>query len=170
MGELLHEDMNLAQAVDAFDEFLTEHAAGLVHLRSARSAGGPDSQALLVGTPESVNPVWAWISAQASELGIDPRSLATDPTRQSRPSWARHLAPVDPHPPAQTWAVVDGFISYLAEVITAAVPGAHWRVGEHRMESYPPLNYPVIAAADYQNFLPGSRSTAPTSPPAAATR
>ena len=61
---------------------------------------------------------------------------------------------MDPHPPTQTLALIDGFTSHLAQVITTAVPAAHWRVGEHRLESYPMLNYPVLTAAGRQIFLP----------------
>ena len=60
---------------------------------------------------------------------------------------------VDPHPPTQTLALVDGFTTYLTELITIAVPEALWRIGEHRLEHYPMLNYPVLAAA-HQLFLP----------------
>jgi hypothetical protein len=62
---------------------------------------------------------------------------------------------VDPHPPAQALALVDRFVSYLAQIITAAVPGARWRVGEHRLDSYPMRNYPVLTAGGHQVFLPG---------------
>jgi hypothetical protein len=62
---------------------------------------------------------------------------------------------VDPHPPAATLALVDGFTTHLAQVISTAVPDTQWRVGEHRLEDYPMLNYPVLATADHQIFLPG---------------
>jgi hypothetical protein len=61
---------------------------------------------------------------------------------------------VDPHPPAQTLALVDGFTSYLARIITTAVPEAQWLVGEHRIGNYPMLNYPVLATDHHQVFLP----------------
>lgn len=60
---------------------------------------------------------------------------------------------VDPHPRAQ--ALVDGFTTYLAQIITAAVLGVHWRVGVHRTDDYPMRNYLVLAAGGHQVFLPG---------------
>jgi hypothetical protein len=64
------------------------------------------------------------------------------------------VVPVDPHPPARTLALVDGFTSYLAQIATAAVPAARWRVGEHRIADYPLLNYPALIADSHQIFLP----------------
>jgi hypothetical protein len=154
MTELLYEDMIPAQAADALDEFLAERPAALERLRSTLASHGLRPDGLLEGTPESVAPAWEWISAQAAELGVDPRSLTEDPTRPTWPSWARHGMLVDPHPPAQTLALADGFTSYLAQVITTAVPKAQWLVGEHRIGNYPMLNYPVLATDHHQVFLP----------------
>lgn len=154
MRELLYEDMTPAQAADALDAFIIERAPALEQLCSTMAAHGLDPHALLKATPESVGPVWEWITSQAGRLGVDPRSLAEDPTRPSWPSWARNARLVDPHPPAQTLALIDGFTSHLAQVITTAVPAAHWSVGEHRLETYPMLNYPVLTAAGHQIFLP----------------
>lgn len=155
MGELLYEDMIPAQAADALDEFIAERGPALEQLRSTMAARGLAPDVLLDGTPESVGPVWEWITGRVAELGVDPRSLDQDTTRPGWPSWARHGMLVDPHPPAQTLALVDGFTSYLTEVITAAVPDVRWLVGEHRLENYPMLNYPMLAADHHQIFLPG---------------
>ncbi|MHC5560845.1 hypothetical protein [Kocuria sp. U4B] len=155
MAEPLYEDMSQAQAADALDEFLAERSPALEHLRTAGAAHGLDPDVLLEDTPESVGPVWEWISTRAAELGVDPRPLDQDPTRSSWPSWARHGMLVDPHPPAQTLALVDGFTSYLARIITTAIPVAKWRIGEHRLGNYPMLNYPVLTAAGHHVFLPG---------------
>jgi hypothetical protein len=154
MGELLYEDMAPAQAADALDEFITERSPALEQLRATLAAGGLDPDVLLEGTVEAVGPVWDWVTVRAGDLGMAPWSLAEDPTRPSWPSWARHGMLVDPHPPAQTLALVDGFTSYLAQIITTTVPEAQWLIGEHRLDDYPMLNYPVLAAADHQIFLP----------------
>jgi len=61
---------------------------------------------------------------------------------------------VDPHPPAETLALVDGFAAYRGPVISTAVPKAQWRVGQHRIADLPNLHYPVLAAAAHQVFLP----------------
>ncbi|MFF0945794.1 hypothetical protein ACFYE2_16450 [Kocuria sp. CPCC 205300] len=154
MGELLYEWMTESQAADALEEFRAERTAGLTRLRSVLDGHGRHPDALLDGTPESAAPVWEWITARAGELGVDPRSLEEDPTRPSWPSWARHGMLVDPHPPAETLDLVDGFTSYLAQILTAAVPDAQWLVGAHHLDDYPMRNYPVLAAGGHQVFLP----------------
>lgn len=155
MTELLYESMTQAEAAGALEEFRTERPAGLVHLASALAGHGLDPEVVLDGTVDSVAPVWEWITARVAEYGVDPRSLDQDPTRPGWPSWARHGMLVDPHPRAQSLALVDGFTSYLAQVITTAVPGAQWRVGAHRIDDYPMRNYPVLTAGGHQVFLPG---------------
>lgn len=154
MGEPLYEDMLPAQAAEALDEFIAERGPALDRLEEALADHGEDPLDFLDGSPESVAPLWEWITARVDELGIDPRSLEEDPTRSTWPSWARHGMLVDPHPRAQILVLVDGFTSYLAAVIVAAVPDAQWLVGQHRIGCYPMLNYPVLAAADHQIFLP----------------
>ncbi|GGG59875.1 hypothetical protein GCM10011374_23390 [Kocuria dechangensis] len=154
MTEPLYEHMASAQAADTLDEFLTARSPALQQLRSMMTARGLSPDVLLEATVESVAPVWEWISTRAAELGVDPRSLEEDPTRSTWPSWARHGMLVDPHPPAETLALVDGFTSYLAQIITAAVPDVQWLVGEHRLDDYPMRNYPVLAAGGHQIFLP----------------
>jgi hypothetical protein len=155
MTEPLYEDMTPAQAADALDEFLAERGPALQHLCSTMAGHGLHLDTLLDGSVNSVGPVWQWITTRADEHGTDPRSLTEDPTRPSWPSWARHVRLAAPHPPAQTLALVDGFTSYLAQVISTAAPGVHWIVGQHRYGCYPMLNYPVLAGADHQVFLPG---------------
>lgn len=154
MAPQLYEWMTPQQAASALEEFLAERARALGHLRSSMTAAGLDPDEVLDGSVESVAPVWEWITARLTELGVDPRPLDEDPTRPSWPSWSRHGKLVDPHPPAAALAMVDGFVSYLAGVITTAVPQARWRVGEHMISDYPMLNYPVLAADGHQIFLP----------------
>lgn len=62
---------------------------------------------------------------------------------------------VDPHPPAKSLALVDGFASCLGQIITSAVPGAHWQSGHHRINDFPVPHRPVLARAEHQVFLPG---------------
>ncbi|MEX5235845.1 hypothetical protein [Kocuria arenosa] len=155
MAEPLYEWMTETQAVEALGEFLAERSPALTHLRSTMAGHGQPPEVVLEDSLDSIPPMWEWITARAADLGVDPRPLEEDPTRPSWPSWARHGMLVDPHPPAATLALVDGYISYLAQVITAAVPDAQWRVGEHIIGNYPMLNYPVLAAGGHQIFLPG---------------
>lgn len=61
---------------------------------------------------------------------------------------------VDP-PRAEARGPVDGFTSYLARLITTAVPHARWLVGEQRIEDDAMRNYLVLAAGGHQIFRPG---------------
>ncbi|WP_368796074.1 hypothetical protein [Kocuria sp. CPCC 205258] len=147
--------MTQRQAADALDEFLAERPRALQRLRRALAAHGLPPDPVLDGTVESVAPLWEWITGRITELGVDPRPLYEDPTRPSWPSWARHGMLVDPHPPAEALGLVDGFTSYLARLLTTAVPEARWLAGEHRIDDYAMRNYPVLAAGGHQVFLPG---------------
>ncbi|WP_298591289.1 hypothetical protein [uncultured Kocuria sp.] len=155
MAPTLYEWMTPQQADEALGRFVAERAPALQRLRALLLLDqdrAPDT--LLDGTLDSVAPVWEWITGRCAELGVARETLEDDPTRDSWPSWARHGKLVDPHPPARTLALLDGFVSYLAEVIVAAVPGARWRIGEHRISDHPLLNYPVLATEHHQLFLP----------------
>lgn len=168
MGELLYEGMDPDQAADALDEFIAERGAALEHLRSVLAAEGLDPHTTLDHTVESVARVWETITARAARLGVNPRSLEDDPTRPSWPSWARHGMLVDPHPPAATLALVDGFTSCLSRLFTTAVPGAAWIVGEHRIADHPMRDPRCSPPGTTWSSCRRSRSTAPTSPPTAA--
>ncbi|MFF0945540.1 hypothetical protein ACFYE2_15135 [Kocuria sp. CPCC 205300] len=154
MEDLLYESMDATQAADALDAYLAEREAALLQLRAALTDHGLNPGEMLDGSVYSISPLWVWITARAAELGVDPRTLAEDPTRPTWPSWARHGRLVDPHPPASTIALIDGFASYLADVLTAQVPEAAWQVGHHRIADYPMLHYPVLAADSHEIFLP----------------
>ena len=154
MGDQPYESMDARQTADALDVYLAEREPALERLRAALTGAGLDTRETLDGSLYSVSPLWAWLTARASQLGVDPRSLEEDATRPSWPSWARHGRLVDPHPPAATIALVDGFATYLGQLLTAAVPAASWQVGEHRISDHPLLNYPVLASDHHQIFLP----------------
>ena len=154
MPETPYELMDARQAADALDVYLDEREPALRHLRAALARHGLETGGMLDGSVYSVSPLWAWITTRATGLGVDPRSLDTDPTRPTWPSWARHGRLVDPHPPAETIALVDGFASYLGQLISTAAPEAAWRVGEHIIADHPLLNYPVLGSDHHQVFLP----------------
>jgi len=154
MGELLYENMTTAQAADALDAYLAERAPALERLRFVLTGHGVGPDAMLDGSPGSVARAWEWITDRITELGVDPRSLAEDPTRPLWPSWARHGRLVDPHPPAESIALIDGFASYLGQVVFHGAPEAVWQVGEHLISDHPLLNYPVLASDHHQVFLP----------------
>ncbi|MUN63777.1 hypothetical protein GMA12_11605 [Kocuria sediminis] len=154
MGDRLYELMDARQAADALDAYLAERAPALRRLRKTLVDHGLDPEEMLDGSVYSVSPLWAWISARATECGVAQHPLTEDPTRHSWSSWARHGRLVDPHPTVGTLRLVDGFVSYLGQILCAAVPGAIWVVGEHRIAAHPLLNRPVLAAGHHQIFLP----------------
>ncbi|GEO96650.1 hypothetical protein [Kocuria turfanensis] len=154
MATSLYEWMTVEEAADALHRYLAERAPALDRLREALARHGRDPKRVLNGSPESVAPLWQWLNTRFDQLGVAEQTLEEDPTRGTWPSWARHGKLVDPHPPAETIALVDGFVTYLGELLTAAVPGARWQAGEHRIAHHPLLNYPVLAAGRHQVFLP----------------
>lgn len=149
-----YEMMDARQAADALDAYLAERDPALRRLRGALADGGLDPDETLDGSVYSVSPLWAWITARITELGVDPHALAEDPTRPEWPSWARHGRLVDPHPPLETIQLVDGFVSYLGQILRTAVPEAMWVVGDHQIADHPLHNRPVLAADHHQIFLP----------------
>ncbi|MFE7631757.1 hypothetical protein [Kocuria sp. NPDC057446] len=155
MEDQPYELMTARQAADALDDYLAERAPALERLRAALAEHGLDPGEMLDGSVYSVSPLWAWISARAAEHGTVAQSLTEDPTRPDWPSWARHGRLVDPHPPAATIALVDGFASYLGDVLVAAAPQAVWQVGEHIMADHPLVHYPVLGTDHHHLFLPG---------------
>jgi hypothetical protein len=154
MGNQPYELMTARQAADALDLYLDERAPALQRLRTTLAGHDRDPDKMLNGSVYSVSPLWSWITARVAQLGLDPRCLTDDPSRASWPSWARHGRLVDPHPPAETIALVDGFTSYLGQVLRTTAPHAIWQVGEHIMADHPLLNYPVLASDHHQIFLP----------------
>ena len=155
MGEVPYEVMDAKRAADALDAYLAERDPALHRLRAALAGHGLDPSEMLEGSVYSVSPLWAWITVRAAELGTAAHALAEDPTRPEWPSWARHGRLEDPHPPVATITLVDGFASYLGQVLRAAAPQATWRVGEHIMADHPLLNYPVLGTDHHHLFLPG---------------
>ncbi|MEX5295244.1 hypothetical protein QYM41_08180 [Kocuria sp. CPCC 205268] len=155
MVDLPYESMTAREAADALDAYLAERDPALQDLRTSLSGHGLNTDEMLDGSVYSLSPLWAWVTARAAELGTVAHSLAEDPTRPGWPSWARHGRLVDPHPPAETIGLVDGFVSYLGQVLRTAAPQTTWQVGEHIMADHPLLNYPVLGTDHHHLFLPG---------------
>ena len=84
MTELLYEDMILAQAADALDEFITERPAALERLCTAMTAHG------LISTRCSTGPWSRWAQCGSGSPPGRPSSVSTPgpwrPARPGRPS------------------------------------------------------------------------------------
>ena len=56
--------------------------------------------------------------------------------------------------------LLDGFVSYLGDVVTAAAPQAVWPFGRHRTKAYVYYHHPVLAGPvtddDGRTYLPGT--------------
>lgn len=154
--------MTQQQAATALEVFVSERAPALDHLRIELTAHGVDPVALLDGTPASLTALWRWI---ADRLLEDADTTSPTPAAELRdlwPSWAQHTVAADPVPSPEAMALVDGFISYLAEVITTGAPEATWQVGLQQVKAYHWHKHPVLTApaTDVQVFLPALPRTA----------
>lgn len=138
-------NMTKRQAAKALEEYLTERTAALARLREELVADGLDPEALLDGTPASLTPLWAWVAGRITALEDDPTPVSRDaPVPTGWPSWARYTEELRRSTPTEVVALLDGFDSYLAEVITAGAPDAEWQVGYHRIKRYHLQNHPVL--------------------------
>lgn len=56
--------MTRRQAAHALEEYLSERPAALARLREELAIDGPDPDALLDGTPQSLTPLWVWVASR----------------------------------------------------------------------------------------------------------
>ena len=81
--------MTRQQAVAALSEFLAERPAALQCLHAELTGHGIDPAVVLDGTPESLTPLWQWITDRRAELAASPEAGTPVEPRQAWPSWAR---------------------------------------------------------------------------------
>ena len=149
--------MTKRQAAKALEEYLTERPAALQRLRDELAADGLDPEAVLEGTPESLIWVWRWVATRIMAMEDGPTPVSPDaPAPAWWPSWARYTADLRRSTPDGVVDLLDGFISYLGEVITTGAPEAGWQVGYHRIKAYHLQNHPVLTSplTDSQIFPP----------------
>lgn len=151
--------MTKRQAAAALQEYLAERPAALQLLRAELTAHGLDPDPMLDGTTASLIPLWRWIAARLLTQPPELSPAATAPpelAEPERPSWARYASGLNPATPAFVVALLDGLVSYLGHVITAAAPDAAWQVGYHRIKAYHLQNHPVLTSphTDMEIFLP----------------
>jgi hypothetical protein len=137
--------MTKRQAAKAMEEYLAERPAALNRLREEMVADGLDPHALLDATPASLTPLWRWVATRIMALEDEPVPFDPDaPAPHQWPSWARYGGTLRHGTPADVVTLLDGFISYLADVITVGTPDAQWQVGYHRIKRYWLQNHPVL--------------------------
>jgi len=146
--------MTRAQATAALGEFLTERPAALQRLRAELTGHDIDPQTMLDNTPGSLTPLWQWITDRRAELAANPATDTPVQPRQSWPSWARHTVTGMRVPSATMFALLDGLVSYLTEIITTGAPNASWRLGSPEDPRHHLHHYPVLTGAGHQIFVP----------------
>lgn len=152
--------MTKRQAATALAEYLAERPLALQRLRDELAADDRDPDTLLDGSPESLTPLWRWIATRIMTMEDNPIPFAPDAPAPTRwPSWARYSSDLRRSTPDEVVTLLDGFISYLGDVVTAAAPEAGWQVGNHRIKAYVYYHHPVLASPatdnDGQLYLPG---------------
>lgn len=153
--------MTKRRAAAALEEYLAERPAALRQLRAQLTADGLEPDSMLDGSTASLIPLWRWIAARLlAQPEPSPAATARPapaPADPEWPSWARYVSGLYPQTPPYAVTLLDGLISYLGHVITAAAPDAAWQVGYHRVKAYHLQNHPVLSSphTDSQNFLPG---------------
>lgn len=105
------------RAEAALEEFLTERAPALQRLHEELAVHGMDPAGMLNGTPQSLTPLWGWITDRRTELAVAPGGDTGVPPRSAWPSWARHTVTSMKVPSATMFVLLDGLVSYLAQVL-----------------------------------------------------
>lgn len=146
--------MSPAQAEAALEEFLTERVPALQRLRAELAAQGLDPEMVLEGTPASLSPLWAWITARRAELAADPTVTDAVEPRQRWPSWARHTVTSMHVPSATMFVLLDGLVSYLAQVVIIGAPTAVWALGSPEDPEHHLHQHPVLTGGGQQIFVP----------------
>lgn len=146
--------MSPAQAEAALEEFLSERVPALQRLRAELAAQGMDPEAALDGTAASLTPLWAWITGRRAELAADPTVEDAVEPRERWPSWARHTVTSMHVPSATMFVLLDGLVSYLAQVMILGAPTAAWGLGSPGDPRHHLHQHPVLLGGGQQIFVP----------------
>lgn len=149
-------NMTAAQAASALQELSDEREAALERLRNHLLADGQNPESLLDGTVDSLVPLWRWIVSRLtgphSEGATDPASIP----REAWPSWHRYTRDEERVLAFESLVLLDGLVSYLADVVRAHAPSARWEIARHPVKRYAANNHPVLVSGsgDIHNYLP----------------
>ena len=151
-----YRDFSEARAAAALQEYLDERGPALERLRERLVADGQDPAVVLDGTPESLVPLWRWMlsrfTRQDAPGATDPNSVPPEEV----PSWERYLPGKESILSLESLTLIDGLVSYLAEVVQARSPLARWEFARHRIKGYLLNKHPVLVSGtgETHNFLP----------------
>lgn len=146
MTRLDYLSMTNRQAAAAFDEYVAERPGALGRLRGELAVEGMDPEALLDGTPASLTPLWRWLAARIS--AVEDRDAPTDPDAphpSSWPTWARYGA-MRACTPDVVVTLLDGFVSYVEEVIARGAPTAVRAICTHPVKRFHIRNQPTLTS------------------------
>ena len=152
-----YRDLTKSEAAAALKEFLDERSPALARLRERLVADGQDPAALLDGTAESFVPLWRWMLSRLTGPdapgAVDPASVP----REAWPSWERYTVEEEPTLSLESLTLLDGLVSYLADVVRDRAPLARWEIARDRHKRYVYNNHPVLVSGtgESHNFLPG---------------
>lgn len=114
MKPLAYQRLSQAEAEAALEEFLAEREPAL---RRLEESVGTD--VVLDRSVESLTPLWLWVKDRIARS--EPRSGVT-----SQPTWSRFARGSAEPLSGEGQLVIDGLISYVADVIQTAVPDVEW--------------------------------------------
>ncbi|WP_323960985.1 hypothetical protein GC088_04795 [Arthrobacter sp. JZ12] len=145
-----------AQAAASLQEFLDERDGALEYLRKSLSAAGRSAEESLDGTVESLVPLWQWILAQLQRPEAPGATAPASVPAEQWPSWERYTEEEERVLSMESVRLLDGLVSYLAQVVQQHAPGARWAVARHRVKRYAFNNHPVLVSdhTDAHIFLP----------------
>ena len=152
-----YRELTKPEAAAAFEEFLKERRPALALLRERLAEDGQDPQALLDGSLESLVPLWRWLLSRLTRRdapgATDPASVAPE----MWPSWERFTTAEERTLSMESLTLLDGLVSYLAEVVLGHAPKARWEVARGPQKRYHLNNHPVLVSGtgETHNFLPG---------------
>jgi hypothetical protein len=128
-------DLTAQEAASALEEFLGERAAALRHFED--EVGDAVS---LDRSVASLGPAWRWLK---------PR-LRPGPPDGPQPTWSRLGLGEHEKLDAASLRLVDGLVSYVAEVVQAAAPAVTWRVGSDPDPRFLNRNHPMLTLGAWE--------------------
>lgn len=146
--------MSPGQAEAALEEFLAERPPALQRLHAELTVHGVAPESMLDGTPGSLTPLWGWITDRRAELAAAPGGDAAVEPRSAWPSWARHTVTSLKVPSATMFVLLDGLVSYLAQVLITGAPAATWALGSPQQATHHLHQHPVLTGAGREIFVP----------------
>lgn len=116
--------------------------------------------------PGSLTPLWRWVAGRITALEdedvpFDPEA----PAPHHRPSWARYGVEFRRGTPGEVVTLLDGFVSYLGDVITAGAPDRDAERLERWVTGWLTARIPELGRASRGRSTPGALRSSRAGPP-----